>query len=122
MDKNSIAFIIILGLSVGIYIYISRLQIKVQSLESQVLVLNARVMTKENSLTDCREAVSKQSKDIELLELNEKLAIEKLKKWKKLPAEIKYKNIIKIREVKSDECKDVENVLDSAKYLDFNSL
>ena len=122
MDKNSIAFIIILGLSVGIYIYISRLQIKVQSLESQVLVLNARVMTKENSLTNCREAVSKQSKDIELLKLNEKLAIEKLKKWKKLPAEIKYKNIIKIREVKSDECKDVENVLDSAKYLDFNSL
>jgi len=69
-----------------------------------------------------KNVVDVQNKQIQFLKVSKKKALDKLVKWKSLPPKIKYKTITKIREVKSDDCKDIKNTLDAIYSIDYNSL
>lgn len=55
--------------------------------------------------------------DSQKVELAEKL--QELEDWKNQPPEIKYKEVIKYREVKSNECEDIKNVINSIRGTSF---
>ena len=55
--------------------------------------------------------------DSQKVELAEKL--QELEDWKNQSPEIKYKEVIKYREVKSNECEDIKNVIDSMRSTSF---
>lgn len=55
--------------------------------------------------------------DSQKVELAEKL--QELEDWKNQPPEIKYKEVIKYREVKSNECEDIKAVINSMRSTSF---
>ena len=55
--------------------------------------------------------------DSQKVELAEKL--QELEDWKNQPPEIKYKEVIKYAEVKSNECEDIKNVINSIRGTSF---
>lgn len=55
--------------------------------------------------------------DSQKVELAEKL--QELEDWKNQPPEIKYKEVIKYREVKSNECEDIKAVINSMRGTSF---
>jgi len=120
--KNMIIGGVIIILIAGLYFYIHTLKSKIQDLENslkdnQIELANSKLQSERY-----KNALDSQNKEIEALKLNEKLSLAKLKKWKSLPPKIKYKTITKIREVKSNECKDIKNQLDAVRHIDYNSL
>ena len=120
--KNMIIGGVIIVLIAGLYFYIHTLKSQINNLQdllkdNQIELANSKLQSERY-----KNALDSQNKEIEALKLNEKLSLAKLKKWKSLPPKIKYKTITKIREVKSDECKDIKNVLNAVKLINPNIL
>ena len=120
--KNMIIGGVIIVLITGLYFYIHTLKSQINNLQdllkdNQIELANSKLQSERY-----KNALDSQNKEIESLKLNEKLSLAKLKKWKSLPPKIKYKTITKIREVKSDECKDIKNVLNAVKLINPNIL
>ena len=55
--------------------------------------------------------------DSQKVELAEKL--QELEDWKNQPPEVKYKEVIKYREVKSNECEDIKNIINIIRSTSF---
>ena len=55
--------------------------------------------------------------DSQKVELAEKL--QELEDWKNQPSEVKYKEVIKFKEVKSNECEDIKNIINSMRSTSF---
>ena len=120
--KNMIIGGVIIVLITGLYFYIHTLKSQINNLQdllkdNQIELANSKLQSERY-----KNALDSQNKEVEALKLNEKLSLAKLKKWKSLPPKIKYKTITKIREVKSDECKDIKNVLNAVKLINPNIL
>ena len=120
--KNMIIGGVIIILIAGLYFYIHTLKSQINNLQdllkdNQIELANSKLQSERY-----KNALDSQNKEVEALKLNEKLSLAKLKKWKSLPPKIKYKTITKIREVKSDECKDIKNVLNAVKLINPNIL
>lgn len=103
--------------------------VKIQKLNSEVANLKTALLYSEISVTKLEENNRELNKSIFTQnEAIEKMAIDKSKvdaeyaSWKAKPAEVKYEVIREIREVESNDCEDIKNVLDSVKSIDFNSL
>jgi len=103
--------------------------VKVKKLNEHVNSLKVEMIKKDRDFAYLKlenerllNSTNEQNKEIELLKLNEKLNLEKLKKWKKQKPEIRYKTITKFREVKSDECETLKSTIDAVKHIDFTSL
>ncbi len=69
--------------------------------------------------TVIKATIESQNKAInsQKVELAEKL--QELEDWKNQSPEIKYKEVIKYREVKSNECEDIKNVINSIRGTSF---
>jgi hypothetical protein len=109
-------------LLLGLYFYIHSLKSEIVNLnnmlkDNQIELANAKLQSNRY-----KSAIDMQNVHIEQLELNEKLANAKLRKWKNSKPEVKYRTITKIREVKSDDCKKIKEQLDIVKHTNFNSL
>ena len=120
--KNMIIGGVIIVLITGLYFYIHTLKSQINNLQdllkdNQIELANSKLQSERY-----KNALDSQNKEIESLKLNEKLSLAKLKKWKSLPPKIKYKTITKIREVKSNDCKDIKNVLNAVKLINPNIL
>ena len=120
--KNLIVGGVTLLLVIGLYFYIHTLKSQINNLQdllkdNQIELANSKLQGERY-----KNALDSQNKEIESLKLNEKLSLAKLKKWKSLPPKIKYKTITKIREVKSNDCKDIKNTINTIRNIDYNSL
>ena len=73
---------------------------------------------KANSIT-AKATIESQNRaiDSQKVEYSEKL--QELEDWKNKPSEVKYKEIIKYREVKSNECEDIKDVINSMRGTSF---
>lgn len=95
-------------------------------IKSELEKVQASFLEKEKELaiekannTVAKAVISTQNKAIESnkVELAEKL--QELEQWKNQPPEIKYKEVIKYREVKSNECEDIKAVINSMRSTSF---
>lgn len=120
--KNLILGGIILAAIAGLYFYISGLKSDIKDLKITMLETQNKLVNEKRQSTLFRTTLENQSKQIELLKVNTKLANTKLQKWKAQPPKVRYKVIYKNREVKSNDCKDIKSTIDSIRSIDYSSL
>ena len=122
INKN-IAFAIIASLIVAaVYLYIEALKDDIQNYQKEETALRGEIAYKTLEKERLENALEKQNREVELLRHSESIALSKLKKWQKKPPDIRYKTITKIREVKSDECKEIKDTIDAVRSIDYSLL
>jgi len=105
-----------------IYFYVNTLKNTIEDLENTQLRTNIELANEKLKSTRYKASLDAQNKEIEALKLQTFKASEKLKKYRSSPAKIKYKVIYRTREVKSNDCKDVQGVVDGVRAINFSSL
>jgi len=120
--KNMIIAGIVGIFVIGLYFYIHGLNKDIEELKKSLLQNQVKLANSKLESTRYKAALESQNKEIEGLKAQRTLAESKLKKWKSQPPDVKYKVIYKMREVKSDECKVIKNVIDSVRHIDYSSL
>ena len=120
--KNLVVGGVTLLLVIGLYFYIHTLKTQIQDLRSQLSQNQVELANYKLESERYKNAIDAQNKLIEDLKVSKDDALTKLNKWKALPPKIKYKTITKIREVKSNDCKDIKNTINAIRNVDFNSL
>ena len=104
------------------YVYVHRLQTQIKKLDGRLKDSYIELANEKLQSTRYKAALDAQNKEIEGIRRNERLAKDRLAKWKALPPKIKYKTIVKIRKVKSDDCEEVKRVIDSVRSIDYDRL
>ncbi|MFK5937736.1 MAG: hypothetical protein QM497_04975 [Sulfurimonas sp.] len=120
--KNLITGGIIIALLLGLYFYVHTLKTQITTLQSNLKDSYIEVANYKLGNERLKNSLTMQNKEVEKAKVNVSIANNKLAKWKALPTKVKYKTITKIREVKSNDCKDIKNTIDSIRNLDFNKL
>ncbi len=120
--KKAMLAVIAVGLVFGLYFYISGLRSDITELKMTIKDINIELANEKLQSTRYKSALDSQNEHIKQLSANDTLLRAKLIKWKNKPAIVKYETIYKIKEVKSDGCKEIKNRLDFVKQLDFSKL
>ena len=120
--KNLLLPVIILFLVTGLYFYIHTLKLQIQDLKNQLGKEYVELANYKLESERYKNAIDAQNKLVVDLKVSKNNALAKLNKWKALPPKIKYKTITKIREVKSNDCKDIKNTINAIRNIDYNSL
>jgi hypothetical protein len=77
----------------------------------------------DDSVNDLQEALDKQTLATMAISVDYNNSIVELNKWKAKPAEIKYITIpTLIREIKSNDCNDTKNAINSIRTIDYGLL
>ncbi|MEN4053764.1 hypothetical protein [Sulfurimonas sp. NWX79] len=106
----------------ALYFYIHGLNNKIDDLERSLMKNQVKLANTKLESTRYKAALDSQNKEMEMLRAQTTLSEAKLKKYKSKPPEVRYKVIYKTREVKSNECSDVQSVIDGVRAIDFSSL
>jgi len=109
-------------LVLGLYFYIHSLKRQISELQSNLKDSYTEVANYKLQSNRYRTALDSQNAHIEALEASKELAEAKLRKWKNQKPEVKYRTITKIREVHSDDCKAIKNIINDIRKLDYNEL
>ena len=73
---------------------------------------------KANSIT-AKATIESQNNAIESQKVEYSEKLQELEDWKNKPSEVKYKEVIKYKEVKSNECEDIKNIINSIRSTSF---
>ena len=73
---------------------------------------------KANSIT-AKATIESQNNAIESQKVEYSEKLQELEDWKNKPSEVKYKEVIKYKEVKSNECEDIKAVINSMRGTSF---
>lgn len=112
---------------ITIFITILAIQsLYIKTLSSQVENLNSKLSKTESLLAlekanniNLSASIQAQNNKIELIKNDYDSKNKEFEQWKQKPAEIKYKEIIKKIEVKSNECKDIKIIIDDIRNTSF---
>lgn len=99
------------------YIYMQN--ITIDTLQTKLQLKTSEIAVKDANNITLTSTIKNQNEKIEQIENS---YIEKNKEfeiWKNKPAEVKYKEIIKNIEVKSNECKDIKNLINDIRSTSF---
>ena len=122
MYKNLILGGVVIVLLAGLYFYIHSLKVQIDTLQDNLKDSYVEAANLKLQSERYRNALDAQNKEIEEARVDKQLAIKKLSEWNAKPAEVRYKVIYKIREVKSNDCEDIKTQLDSIRHLDYEQL
>jgi len=122
VSKEMIAAIVMTIFVISFYIYIGGLKDDIAALEKEVSTLKTDVAYKTLEKTRLENAIEKQNEYVEQLEANKELAMAKLKKWQKQKPTIKYRKITEVREVKSNECKQIKDSINNIRNISYSEL
>ncbi len=122
MSKNIIIGATITAIALSIYLYMAHLNTQISALQTTIKDLHIELANSKLQSLRYKSSLNSQNKEIELLKSNEEISLLKLKKWKNQKPEIRYETIIEIKEVKSNECKDIRNVLTEVRGIKYDSL
>jgi len=120
--KTMLIYAAVAAVSMFVYMYIAGLKDDVQELKGNIKDLNSEIAYYRLESERLRGTLDSQTKEIEHLRINEKLAISKLKKWKNKSPTIKYRTITKIRKVKSNECEEINNQISAIRNINYDDL
>lgn len=112
-----IAFLVALLLSVGIYSRILLSQNKTLTID--LSTKNSLLEVEKTKNVNLNATIKNQNEKIENNQIDLDTKLKELEEWKNKPAEIKYKEIIKFKEIKSNECIDIKNIIDSIRTTSF---
>ena len=109
-----VAIVFLIG---GAYSYFIKSELeKVQAEHSEqskeLAIEKANNVTAKATIKSQNDAIENQK-----VELSEKL--QELQEWKNQPPETRYKEVIKYKEVKSNECEDIKNIINSIRSTSF---
>jgi biopolymer transport protein ExbB/TolQ len=104
-----------------LYFYVGSLKSEIKELKLELVTTQGVLMKEKLNTSTLRISIDKQNEAINSLGLENKNAQNKLKEWREKPADIKYKTIQTIREIKSDECEQIKNSLNAIKSIGYNS-
>lgn len=112
-----IAFLLFSILALIVYIKIihlekDRLQTDLDKVKAEL------VIEKANNVT-YKAILQKQNADIEQFKIDYENNLKDFENYKKQDFEVKYKEVIKYKEVKSNECKDIKNIINSMRSTSF---
>jgi len=122
VSKEMIAAIVMTIFVISFYIYIGGLKDEIAALEKEVSTLKTDVAYITLEKTRLENAIEKQNEYVEQLEANKALAMAKLKKWQKQKPTIKYRKITEVREVKSNECKQIKDSINNIRNISYSEL
>lgn len=112
-----IAFLVALLLLVGIYSRILLSQNK--TLTTDLITKNSLLEVEKTKNINLNASIKNQNEKIENNQIDLDTKLKELEEWKNKPAEIKYKEIIKFKEIKSNECTDIKNIINSIRTTSF---
>ncbi len=102
--------------------YVAYLNMKVNTLEHEIDQLKIKRALLQANANVCKSALDKCNSHVEDLRIEYTKSVTELDEWRTQEPEVKYIYIDKIREVKSDDCQDVSNVLNIVRDIDANEL
>lgn len=118
---NIIIAVVVLLLTIialsGGYIKIQSNEIK--SLQKTLVDKEVEISNEKANNTTLRSSIKDQNQKIEEHKNNYDSKLREFQEWKDKPAEIKYKEIIKYQEIKSNECKDIKNIINDIRNTSF---
>lgn len=92
---------------------------KIEKLELDVKNKTAEIAVKDANNISLTSKIKSQNEKIEQIENNYVEKNKEFEIWKNKPAEVKYKEIIKNVEVKSNECKDIKSIINDIRNTSF---
>jgi len=112
----------IIAALIGAYIY--DLKQDINNLELDKASLQSKLIKEQFQGSLYKSSLDKQSLLVEQMRADYDVSVDKLNKWKAKPAEVRYEVIYKTinKEIKSNECKDVANSIDTIKSIDYSLL
>jgi len=122
-DYKSIAMLaIIAALLIGLYVYIHGLKVQIADLKGSLKDSYVELANSTLEVSRLEKALDKQSAEIDKLKVNEQKAYKKLAEWKAKPAKIRYNVIYKIRKVKSNDCTQIKDTINSIRRIKYSDL
>jgi hypothetical protein len=92
---------------------------KVRSLTSELVENREKLVDCKGNALNLKGELLEQNKAIELVSNDYITKVEELEKWRARPREVLYKEVIKIEEAKTDDCKDIKDLLDHIRATGF---
>ncbi len=100
-------------------IYIKLQSGKINFLQEKITEIKLDLSNEKANNTTLRSRIKDQNQKIEEYKNNYDSKLREFQEWKDKPAEIKYKEIIKYQEIKSNECKDIKNIINDIRNTSF---
>jgi len=121
--KKIISFFIFFSISVLLYLYITGLKNSIEQLKLDYLKAQKESVVKELEVQRLKSSLSEQSRAVEFLKKDVETSMKKLKEWRAKKPKIRYiKTPTIIREIQSNECKDIKNSINAVRSINFNEL
>lgn len=92
---------------------------KIEKLELDIINKASEIAVKDANNINLNSTIKSQNAKIEQIENNYVEKNKEFEIWKNKPAEVKYKEIIKNVEVKSNECKDIKSIINDISNTSF---
>ncbi|MDX4061731.1 hypothetical protein Q6A90_05055 [Aliarcobacter skirrowii] len=112
-----IAFLLFCILALVVYIKI--INTEKDNLNTKLEKANAALVLEKVNNTTLRSINAKQNSDIEKNRIDYENNLKDFENYKKQDFEVKYKELEKYKEVKSNECKDIKNIINSIRSTSF---
>lgn len=100
-------------------VYIKMQTVKIEFLQENTRKLEIEISNEKANNVTLSSTIKNQNQKIAEHQNNYDIKIKEFQEWKDKPAEIKYKEIIKYKEVKSNECKDIKSIINDIRNTSF---
>lgn len=91
----------------------------INNLREENKILNANLVLEKANNVSLMASINSQNEKIEENKIDYEKNLKELEDWKNKPPNIKYKAVIKFKEVKSNECKDIKNIINDIRTTSF---
>ncbi len=113
----SIAIAFLLFCILALIVYIKIINTEKDNINIKLEKVNAALVLEKANNTTYRSILAKQNSDIENLRIDYENNLKDFDNYKKQDFEVKYKELEKYKEVKSNECKDIKNLIDHIRTI-----
>lgn len=114
-----IIFVFLITIIVSLGVYSRVLYTDNKDLTTTINTLNSKIAVKEVEKVGLENSIKSQNIEIEKVSINLDEKMKELEEWKNKPPDIRYQEVIKIKEIKSNECTDIKTVINSFRSSSF---
>lgn len=114
-----IIFVFLITIIVSLGVYSRVLYTDNKDLITTINTLNSKIAVKEVEKVGLENSIKSQNIEIEKVSINLDEKMKELEEWKNKPPDIRYQEVIKIKEIKSNECTDIKTVINSFRSTSF---
>lgn len=115
----SIAIAFLLFCILALVVYIKIINTEKDNLNTKLEKANAALVLEKANNTTYRSILAKQNSDIENLRIDYENNLKDFENYKNQDFEVKYKEVIKYKELRSNECEDIKNLINSMRGTSF---